>query len=116
MKIEIWIHLMDRAIFSEYLSMKLRLFKWPGHYLNQDKILYTKLSHKPNHQNTIPLTIYLQFYKASNKNYYPEMIFFVFRWFKFFHIAMSAVDFQLIDDEKIDDSIKKRDFIKVYHQ
>ena len=29
---------------------------------------------------------------------------------------MSANDFQLIDDEKIDDSIIKRDFIKIYHQ
>ena len=29
---------------------------------------------------------------------------------------MSAEDFQLIDDEKIDDSIIKRDFIKIYHQ
>ena len=29
---------------------------------------------------------------------------------------MSAEDFQLIDDEKIDDSIKKRDFIKIYYQ
>ena len=29
---------------------------------------------------------------------------------------MSAEDFQLIDTEKIDDSIIKRDFIKVYHQ
>ena len=29
---------------------------------------------------------------------------------------MSAEDFQLIDDEKIDDSIIKRDFIKHYHQ
>ena len=29
---------------------------------------------------------------------------------------MSAEDFQLIDTEKIDDSIIKRDFIKIYHQ
>ena len=29
---------------------------------------------------------------------------------------MSAEVFQLIDDSKIDDSIKKRDFIKIYHQ
>ena len=29
---------------------------------------------------------------------------------------MSAEDFQLIDIEKIDDSIIKRDFIKIYHQ
>ena len=29
---------------------------------------------------------------------------------------MSAEDFQLIDDSKIDDSIIKRDFIKLYHQ
>ena len=29
---------------------------------------------------------------------------------------MSAKDFQLIDDSKIDDSIIKRDFIKIYHQ
>ena len=29
---------------------------------------------------------------------------------------MSAKDFQLIDLEKIDDSIIKRDFIKIYHQ
>ena len=29
---------------------------------------------------------------------------------------MSAVDFQLVDDEKIDDSIIKRDFTKIYHQ
>ena len=29
---------------------------------------------------------------------------------------MSAEDFQLIDDEKIDDSIIKRDFMKIYHQ
>ena len=29
---------------------------------------------------------------------------------------MSAEDFQLIDDEKIDDSIIKRDFISIYHQ
>ena len=29
---------------------------------------------------------------------------------------MSANDFQLIDDEKLDDSIIKRDFIKIYHQ
>ena len=29
---------------------------------------------------------------------------------------MSAGDFQLIDEEKIDDSIIKRDFIKFYHQ
>ena len=29
---------------------------------------------------------------------------------------MSAEDFQLIDDEKINDSITKRDFIKIYHQ
>ena len=29
---------------------------------------------------------------------------------------MSAEDFQLIDNEKIDDSIIKRDFIKIYHQ
>ena len=29
---------------------------------------------------------------------------------------MSAEDFQLIDDLKIDDSIIKRDFIKIYHQ
>ena len=29
---------------------------------------------------------------------------------------MSAEDFQLIDNEKIDDSIKKRDFMKIYHQ
>ena len=29
---------------------------------------------------------------------------------------MSAEDFQLIDDSKIDDSIIKRDFIKIYHQ
>ena len=29
---------------------------------------------------------------------------------------MSAEDFQLIDDSKIDDSIIKRDFIKTYHQ
>ena len=29
---------------------------------------------------------------------------------------MSAVDFQLMDDEKIDDSIIKRDYIKIYHQ
>ena len=29
---------------------------------------------------------------------------------------MSAEDFQLIDDSKIDDSIIKRDFIKRYHQ
>ena len=28
---------------------------------------------------------------------------------------MSAEDFQLIDDSKIDDSIIKRDFIKIYH-
>ena len=29
---------------------------------------------------------------------------------------MSTADFQLIDIEKIDDSILKRDFIKIYHQ
>ena len=29
---------------------------------------------------------------------------------------MSAEDFQLIDDSEIDDSIIKRDFIKIYHQ
>ena len=29
---------------------------------------------------------------------------------------MSAEDFQLIDNEKIDDSIIRRDFIKIYHQ
>ena len=29
---------------------------------------------------------------------------------------MSAEDFQLIDDSKIDDSIIKRDLIKIYHQ
>ena len=29
---------------------------------------------------------------------------------------MSAIDFQLLDDEKIDDSIIKRDFITIYHQ
>ena len=29
---------------------------------------------------------------------------------------MSAEGFQLIDNEKIDDSIIKRDFIKIYHQ
>ena len=29
---------------------------------------------------------------------------------------MSAEDFQMIDDSKIDDSIIKRDFIKIYHQ
>ena len=29
---------------------------------------------------------------------------------------MSAEDFQLLDDKKIDGSIKKRDFIKIYHQ
>ena len=29
---------------------------------------------------------------------------------------MSAVDFQLVDDEKIDDSITKPDFKKNYHQ
>ena len=29
---------------------------------------------------------------------------------------MSAEDFQLIDDSRIDDSILKRDFIEVYHQ
>ena len=29
---------------------------------------------------------------------------------------MRAEDFQLIDDEKIDDSIIKRDLIKIYHQ
>ena len=29
---------------------------------------------------------------------------------------MSAEDFQLIDNEKIDDSIIQRDFIKIYHQ
>ena len=29
---------------------------------------------------------------------------------------MSAEDFELIDKEKIDDSITKRDFIKIYHE
>ena len=29
---------------------------------------------------------------------------------------MSAIDFQLLDEEKIDDSIIKRDFIKIQHQ
>ena len=29
---------------------------------------------------------------------------------------MSAEDFQLIDNEKVDDSIIKRVFIKIYHQ
>ena len=29
---------------------------------------------------------------------------------------MNAEDFQPIDDEKIDDSIIKRDFIKIYNQ
>ena len=29
---------------------------------------------------------------------------------------MNAEDFQLIGDSKIDDSITKRDFIKIYHQ
>ena len=29
---------------------------------------------------------------------------------------MSAIDFQLWDEEKIDDSNCKRDFIKTYHQ
>ena len=29
---------------------------------------------------------------------------------------MSAEDGQLIDNEKIDDSVIKRDFIKIYHQ
>ena len=29
---------------------------------------------------------------------------------------MSAVDFQLVDDKKTDDSVIKRDFIKIYHQ
>ena len=29
---------------------------------------------------------------------------------------MSAEDFQLIDDSKIDDSIIKREFIEIYHQ
>ena len=29
---------------------------------------------------------------------------------------MSLVDFQLVDDESIDNSIIKRDFIKIYHQ
>ena len=29
---------------------------------------------------------------------------------------MSAVDLQLVDEEKIDDSIIKRDFLKLYHQ
>ena len=29
---------------------------------------------------------------------------------------MTAVDFQLVDDEKIDASNIKRDFIKFYHQ
>ena len=29
---------------------------------------------------------------------------------------MSTEDFQLIDDSKIDDSIIKRDFMKIYHQ
>ena len=29
---------------------------------------------------------------------------------------MSAEDFQFVDDKKIDDSFRKRDFIKFYHQ
>ena len=29
---------------------------------------------------------------------------------------MSAADFQLVDNEKTDDSIIKRDFIKIYHR
>ena len=29
---------------------------------------------------------------------------------------MSAADFQLVNDKKIDDSITKREFIKIYHQ
>ena len=29
---------------------------------------------------------------------------------------MSAVFFQLVEDEKFDDSFIKRDFIKIYHQ
>ena len=29
---------------------------------------------------------------------------------------MSAEDFQLTDDSKVDDSIIKRDFLKIYHQ
>ena len=29
---------------------------------------------------------------------------------------MSAEDFQLMDDEEMDNSIIKRDFIKIYHQ
>ena len=29
---------------------------------------------------------------------------------------MSSEDFQLIDDSKIDDSVIKRDFIKIHHQ
>ena len=29
---------------------------------------------------------------------------------------MSSVDFQLVDDEKIDDSILKQNFIKPYHE
>ena len=73
MKTMIWFHLMDRELVSHYISKSLILFKWPRLHLNQSIIPNTKLNHKPNHQNTIPLTIYLQIYKSSNKNYYPEM-------------------------------------------
>ena len=73
MQTMIWFHLVDRELLSYYLSKSLILFKWPRLYLNQSIIPKTNLNHKPNHQNKIPLTIYFQIYKSSNKNYYPEM-------------------------------------------
>ena len=34
----------------------------------------------------------------------------------FFYLKTSAVDSHLLDDKKIEDSISKRDFIKIYWQ
>ena len=58
--------------------------------------------------------IYLHISNHLNKNQYQATA--LFNIVSFFKIQMSLEDFQILDSEPFDDSIIKRDCLKIYHQ
>ena len=67
------------------------------------------------------LPIYTQIYKALKVNFYQvavlEFITVLHKFFRFFWTQqLSSAGFQLIDDEKTNNSILTNNLIKLYHQ
>ena len=99
-----------RLSINEVKTLQMTRTLYKSRYNPTYKIKSQTQPSKDNTYNNLPSI--LQSFKQkllSGNDFCIQMI-------QIFHIEMSAVDFQILDDEKIDDSITKRDFIKVYHQ